>query len=226
MRYIRTVIIAIEILALALLSLCGVVAFSNSGIYSGVISLGNRYLPAITTYHSLIIFLLLFCPGLFFVVLKNKEAGVLASVVFVINLPVFFSFNNIDLLKIFGSTTQITTQIPFFQMLSIGALIISLYLLLNLINEMKLVIQKIKFQQTTLSDINIVFQHQLLLAIILTGGALLISLIITGVARGFEYLFSKYSWVLSWWIVPVTILFVLVLGIYLYWITTRKNAQS
>jgi hypothetical protein len=46
--------------------------------------------------------------------------------------------------------------------------------------------------------------------------------VIFGIARGFEYFISRGSFDLVWWIVPVAISCIVVLGVYLYWFATRK----
>jgi len=221
MSYSRVFIIIVEFFCVAILSLCGIVSFSNSGIYAGFEKAVAGIMPS--AYLSLVIFLVVFALGIFFIIVRNKGGGALTIAVVILSLPSIFSYNNIDLLKIFGASAHITTTITFFQILSIGSLIITAYFLLDLINHLKLNILQLEAQQASASDLKSVLLHQHLTAIILTGGALLVSLIITAVARGFEYFISKNSFILAWWIVPVTLVCILALGIYLYWVTTRKN---
>jgi hypothetical protein len=221
MNYSRIFIIIVEFLCVAILSLSGVVSFSNSGIYGGFENALARFIPS--TYLSLLILLVLFALGVFFIIVKNKGGGGLAVAVIILCLPSIVSFNNIDLLKIFGGSAQFTTKMTFLQTISIGSLIITAYFLLDLINQLKLNLARLSEQQAPPSDLRQVIQHQHLVSIILAGAALLISLLVTAVARGFEYFISRNAFILSWWIVPVALFCIFVLGIYLYWVTTRKS---
>jgi hypothetical protein len=221
MRYSRVFIIIVEFFCVAIMSLCGIVSFSNSGIYAGFEKGVAGIMPS--HYLSLVIFVVVFALGIFFILVRNKGAGILTIAVVILSLPSIFSYNNIDLLKIFGASAHFTTTTTYLQTLSIGSLIITSYFLLDLINHLKLHNVQLEARQASASDLKSVLLHQHLAAIILTGGALLVSLVITAVARGFQYLISKNSFTLSWWIVPVTLVCILVLGVYLHWVTTRKN---
>jgi hypothetical protein len=224
MIYRKIFIFLVELFCVAILSLCGVVAFSNAGLYTEFELLVSRLLPSVSSYLLLLLFLLLFAPGFFFIAIRNKGGGILTIAVMLLCLPSFLSFNTVDLLKIFGGSTHIATRITLIQMLSIGSLVITIYFLLDLINQLKYNIRHLETLQAPDSDLKVVLQPQIIMSIILAGGALLISLIITALARGFEYLFSRNTFILSWWIVPVALFCIMILGIYLYWITTRKNS--
>ena len=221
MKYNWVFIIAVQFLCVVILSMCGIVAFSNSGMYAGFEETISKILPS--AYLSLLVFLVLLVPGVFFIIVRNKGGGILTVVVMLLSLPSILAYDNIDLLKIFGGASHVTTRMTLFQMLSIGSLIITAYFLLDLINQLKLNYFRLKTQGAPPSDIKIVLQNQHLISIILAGAALLVSLVITAVARGFEYFISKQVFSLSWWIVPVALFFILILGIYLYWATTRKS---
>jgi hypothetical protein len=222
MNYSRILIAVVEFFCVAILSLCGIVAFSNSGLYTGFAKSMARFVPS--AYLSFVLFLILLAFGLFYILIRNRGAGILTVAVIILSLPSIFSYNNIDLLRIFGGSGHITTRISLFQMMSIGFLIIAIYFLLDLINKLKTNSRRSRAQQTPSADFQSVSQHQFLISAIFTGGALLFCLVITAAARGFEYFISKNTLALSWWIVPVALFCILVLGIYLRWVTTRKNS--
>jgi hypothetical protein len=224
MKYNRFFILLTELFCLVILDLCGVVAFSNSGIYGSLAKELSKIIPSI--YLSSFIFLVLLALGVFFVIFRNKGSAGLVVIVGLLCLPSIFSYNNLDLFKIFGASTHITTRLTLLQMISIGSLVVCAYFLLDLLQQLKLTVLRFKDNQAPPADIQDVLSHQHLLAIILTGAALLFSLIITAVARGFEYLLSLTTWPLSWWIVPVALFCITVLGIYLYWVTTRQNSTG
>jgi hypothetical protein len=223
MKYHRIFIYATEVVCVVILALCAVTAFSNSALYAGFVKLFSKSVPAV--YLSLLIFLVIMACGVFFIVLRSKGSGILTTIVTILCLPSIFSFNNIDLFKIFGSAASVTTKLTLVQMISIGSLIISVYFLLDLMHQLKLNTQRFKESEAQASDIQDVLKHQHLLAIILVGAALLFSLIITLAARGFEYLLTRNAWSWSWWIIPMALFCIAVLAVYLYWITTRKNTE-
>ncbi len=223
MNYSRIFIAITELVCLTITSLCGMAAFTNSNLYSGINNYLIRMIPSICDHFHLIIFLSLLLPGIVLIIWKNKSPGPLTIAALVLSLPSLLSFNQIDLFKIFRSGALIASEFSLFQMLSSGLLIITAYFLLDLLNQLKLGKLQNKIHQPPSSDIQFVLNHQHIMIIIFTGSALLIGLIISGVARSLEYLISKGTPVFEWWIMPAVLAVIFLLGIYLYWITTRKN---
>jgi hypothetical protein len=217
----RLIIAIMEFFCILIITLCGIVAFSNSSVYSSITNITAKVVPSALLPAILFVILMVF--GILFVMLKNKGVGILAIAALVLALPSILSYNNIDLLKLFNSSARITTQISFFQMLSIGSLVITVYFLLDLIVQLKINLSRFMTREASPADVQNILHYQYLVLLIFTAGALLISLLITAVARGFEALISKEPFILSWWIIPVALFCIFVLAIYLYWITTRKN---
>jgi hypothetical protein len=219
----RIFFITIEFIAIALLAFCAAVSLSDSGLYSGLS--GWIAKPWITNYLTWVIGLVLLAFGIFWISVRNHGAGVLTVIVIVLASPSLLSFNNIDLLKIFGGVSHITTQVTFIQMISIGSLIITLYLLLDLTHQIKLGFNLLESRQAGIVDLQNLVRYQGLICIILAGSALLISILVTLVARGVEFLVYRHVFVLAWWIVPVSLACISGLSAYLYWITTHKTSD-
>jgi hypothetical protein len=221
MKYPRTLITVTQFCAVMVLSLCGTLSLLNSGLYASLEKGLHNWLGS---YLAWLILGLMLALGGFLVLFKNKGGGILAVIAAVLSLPSILSFNSLDLLKIVNGTSHITTHLTFTQVMATGCLIISSYFLLDLTRQVKANESRFKARGASAPDLAAVSLHQLLISIILAGSALLASLIMLAISRGFEALFSKTVLPVSWWIVPAALFCIFVLGIYLFWIATRKNA--
>jgi len=91
--------------------------------------------------------------GSVFIILRRDSAGWFVTIITILCLPSIFSFNNIDLLHIFGGQSHVTTQLSLTQMISIGLLIMAAYFILDLINQLKINWLKLQTRQATETDL-------------------------------------------------------------------------
>ena len=209
-----------------LIGLCGTLAFAQSGAYSALHSyLLTRY-PEIGHYFIWIIWGFLALIGLFSVIWRRKGGGRFCWFALIFAAPSILAFNKLDIPGLLGINLEITTGLALWQVLALSMLIITAYLLLNFMSELKsfrLGLIKKDVDSEDIKNVS-VKSHQTLLIILLC--ALIASSLIILIAVNLEVWLLPFLSRLTWNIIFIAIGCLLMLAIYIYWLGTHHSAAE
>jgi hypothetical protein len=217
----RLLIFLTDIFCIAALALGGTTALRSSGVYTGLQSLLEKInQPASANLHLIILGLLLLL-GLLTVIWKNSSGQTLAVVALLLSLPAIFSFNEMPIFSIVGADVNIPDTLTFPSALAIGLLILTAWWILDMTSMLKKEGLTLTRSRASEPDINSIRYKNHLWVYLIAAGVLLFALAVAALAAGLQQTVSRGLNVLSWWIIPLALAAVFILGVYLYWIATR-----
>jgi divalent metal cation (Fe/Co/Zn/Cd) transporter len=141
-------------------------------------------------------------------------------------LPSIAAFNSLDLLKIFGVESTITTKLSFWETLLLVAVIIICYILINSMNVFKLARIGLISRKASPDDIEQINEFSHWFTLLATIVSMVAVVIICGIAWGLESFISARLPQVPWYIAPVGLVCVIVLGVYIYWVGTGKQSEK
>jgi hypothetical protein len=216
----------VEWVLIAVIGLCGTLAFSSSGAYSLLHRFLLTHYPDIGHYLIAIIWALLALMGLFSVSLQRKGGGFLTWLALILSSPSILAFNKLDIPRMLGLDFTISTSLSFWQVLILTVVILSAYLLLNFMRELKIFrlgLSKKGAESKDIENISIK-SHQFLLAALL--GALVLTVVLAWLAFGLETLLLPYFKHIAWNVVLIGTGCLLVLAAYIYWLGTHQSSSE
>jgi len=215
-----------EWVLIAIIGLCGTLAFASSGLYSLLHNSLLSHYPDIGHYLIAIIWVFLALVGIFSVSFQRKGGGFLTWLAFILTAPSILAFNKLNIPGILGSQYKFTTDLAFWQALVLAAVILTAYLLLNFMRESKLFRLGLVKKQADPADIENVSvkSHQTLILALL--GALVLTAVISLIAVNLEsFLLPGFSR-LPWNVVLIGIACLLFLAVYVYWLGARQTPSD
>ncbi len=215
-----------EWVLILLIGFCGTLAFAQSGAYSALHNYLLTQYPEIGHYLIWIIWGFLALIGLFSVIWRRKGGGRFSWFALIFASPSILAFNKLDIPALLGINLKITTGLALWQILTLVMVIITAYLILNFMSELKSFRLGLIKKDADSADIKKVSvkSHQTLLIIILC--ALIASVLIILIAINLEAWLLPLFRRLPWNIMFIGIGFLLILAIYIYWLGTNHSASE
>jgi hypothetical protein len=212
-----------EWLIIALMALAGVLALANSSAYSWIYDPVAGRWPAFAPFLPGLIWALVFIFGVQSVILRSKGGGALAILVGLISLPALMSFNSVDWLEFIAIQSHNTFEPGFFPGLVLGLLIMTGYLLLNLMSTLKQ--SRLSFKRCGANPADIqgfdISGHSV--AFLGIGVSLAAAIAIYSLSRGTEALSAGFISAVPWYILLIGFGCIFILAVYLYWLGMRKT---
>ncbi|MFC1942228.1 hypothetical protein ACFLWU_03310 [Chloroflexota bacterium] len=225
MRSRITMISIAELVLITSLSGIGIYAFINSGIYSRVNEFGEVInLPPSSI--PIVLWGLLFLFGIFSITIRGQGSGGLVFFVILLALPSILSHNTLNWPGIFGSEFSLDTRLGFYEMLVLGILIITGYVILNRLHLFKRVRHNLTQRGASNVDIEIVALNSYLVLTLAIAVALVTTTAIVFLSRSLELLVLDYIRGMPWNVVFIGIGCVLLLAVYLYWMGARRRTKD
>jgi hypothetical protein len=209
-----------------MMGLCGMLAFTHAGAYSWLHEQIGKHYPAIVSCLPGLIWGILFAFGFVTVILVRRGGGALTWLVVICSLPSILSFNSLDLLKIFSAESRITSDLTFWQAMSLGIAIITCYVLLSSMSVLKQSRLGLLRRQAPDDDIERINTRSHLFMLLICGISLTAALIIYFLADGIERLISGYLPHVPWYIVLISLSGILFLAVYLYWVGAHRRSKT
>ena len=215
-----------EWLIIAVMALASVLALANSSSYSWIHDpVADRW-PSFAPLLPGLIWALVFIFGVQSIILRSKGGGAFAILVGLICLPALMSFNSVDWLEFIGIQSQITSGLGFFPCLVLGLLIMTGYLLLNLMSALKKSRLSFKHRGANPADIQEFDIRGHSVAFLGIGVSLASATVIYGLARGTEALSTGLISAVPWYILLIGFGCIFILAVYLYWLGMRKTTDE
>lgn len=213
-----------EWVLIAIIGLCGTLAFASSGVYSLLHSYLISHYPEIGRYFIAIIWCFLAMVGIFSVSFQRKGGGRFTWFALIFTLPSILAFNKLDIPGVLGLKLELTTGLAFWQVMALAVIILTAYLLLNFMRELKLFRLDLIKKGVDFADIKNVSvkSHQLLLLVLLC--ALILTALISLIAVNLESWLLPYFSHLTWNIIFIGIGCLLILAIYIYWLGAHLSS--
>ncbi len=237
-----------ELALIAALSGIGTYAFVNSDTYSVVREFGAVHNYAVIYYVPAILWGLLFTFGVFNISFRGKGNGFFAWVVTLLSLPSLLSYDTINLLGIFGSEFQLSTDIivnslgillgifgsafqfstniGFSGMLALGVLIITGYVVLNYLHLFKQARHNLTVRGASSTDIKSVVVNSHLMLLLSIVAALAATIFVAFLSRNLELLVLNYIRKMPWNVVCIGLFCIMLLAFYLYWLGARRRTKN
>ena len=208
---------------IAVIGLCGTLAFASSGAYSFLHNFLLSHYPEIGRYFIAIIWGFLALVGIFSISFRRKGGGRLTWFALIFAMPSILAFDKLNIPGLLGIKIELTTELAFWQVMALTVGILSAYLLLNFMRELKLFRLKLIKKEADSADIAMVSvnSHQILLLVLLC--ALVLTALISLLAVNLEsWLLPNFSR-LPWNVVLIGIGCLLILAAYIYWLGTHRS---
>jgi hypothetical protein len=213
----------VEWIVIALLALAGVLALTNASAYSWIHDPVADRVPALAPFLPVLIWALVFLFGVQSIIWRSKGGGTFTLLVGLISLPALMNFNSIDWLKFIGIQSHVTDGLGFFPCLVLGLLVMTGYLLLNLIGNLKQSRNSLQRRGADRADIQEFDIHGHFTTFLGIGVSLVAAMVIYGLSRGVEALSGGYISSVPWYILLIGFGCVIILAVYLYWLGMRKT---
>ena len=215
-----------EWLLIAIIGLCGTVAFASSGAYTLLHNALIAHYPQIGRYLIAIIWGFLALIGVFSVSFRRMGGGRLTWLAVIFALPSILAFNKLNVPGLLGLDLHITTNLTFQQVMALTLGILTAYLLLNFMRELKLIrlnLGKKKADQTDIENVS-VRSHQVLLITLIC--ALVLTAIVSLIGVSVEHWLLPYFKNLAEKVVLVGAGGLLILAIFIYWLGTHHSIND
>jgi hypothetical protein len=213
----------VELALIGIASLCGGLAFVSSSTYAGFHGLINSHFPSVSSYLPLFFWVFLFIIGFLFILVGNKGSGGFTWLVVVFSLPTLLSFNSLDLLKIIGSETKLTSTLPFYGSLCLGVMIAICYILLNYMTLMKRSRRSLAKRGANEEDVENINTrtHQWLFYITLATVAAIAIIVLSGnvIEQAILPSFENSGGI----VILIGLGCTLILAVYVYWMGSRRT---
>jgi hypothetical protein len=225
MRARITIVSIAELTLIAALSGSGTYAFINSSIYSWVKNFGEAInLPL--SYIPIVLWGLLSLYGVFNITLRGQGSGGFVFLVTLLSLPSILSHNILNWLGISGLEFTLSTSLGFYEVLVLGVLIITGYVVLNRMHLFKQARRNLTARGANPVDIESVTFNSYLVLILAIVAALVATIAIAFLSRNLELLVLDYIRDMPWNVVFIGIGCVLLLAVYLYWLGARRRSKN
>jgi hypothetical protein len=212
----------VELILIGIASLGGGLAFVSSSTYAWLYRLINSHFPSVSPYLPVFFWLFLFLIGILFIFIGNKGSGGFTWLLVIFSLPSILSFNSLDLLKIVGSKTNLTSTLPFAALLCLGVMIIVCYILLNYMTLMKQSRRSLVKRGASLEDvenINTQSHRWLFLMTLATVGVITLVVLLGQLLESALFpSLNKSGWIIIWIGLGCT----LILAVYIYWLGSHR----
>jgi hypothetical protein len=211
---------------IAVIGLCSTLAFASSSTYVFLHKFLLSYYPELGRYFIAIIWGFIALIGIFSVSFRRKGGGRLTWLALIIALPSILAFDKLNIPGVLGINFELTTELAFWQVLALAAAILTAYLLLNFMRELKLVRFSLGKKGADSADIEKVAikSHQILLLVVL--GALVLTALVSLLAANLESWLLPYFSRLPWNVVLIGLFGLLILAIYIYWLGTHHSSSG
>ncbi len=219
------IITVAEWILITVISVCAILCLTPSNFYIGLHDILAKNHATLAEYLPLIIWFVIFEIGIMTVFVWKKGGGLVFLLAVLAALPSIAAFNSLDLLKIFGVESTIATKLSFWETLLLGAVLIICYILINSMNVLKLARIGLINRKASPDDIEQVNEFSHLFTLLATVVSMVVVVIICGIAWSLESLISS-SLPQVWYIVPVGLGCVIVLGVYIYWVGTGRQGEK
>jgi hypothetical protein len=222
----RLVFITAEWTLIVLIGLCGTLAFAQSGIYSALHDFVLARYPDIGHYLIWIIWSFLALIGIFSITFRRKGGGGFTWFALIFASPSILAFNKFDILSLLGLNFKITTALSFWQVLLLTTTIITAYLLLNFLRELKIFRLSLIKKAVDPADIENVSvkSHKILLLISLC--SLFLSACVILIAVNLKSWIMPVLIQLPWNIGFIGIGCLFILAVYIYWLGTHTSSPE
>jgi hypothetical protein len=218
-----------EAILIGIMSLCGTFAFTSSKLFASFQEFIKSYVAEIVLYTPLIIGGLLFASGVLLIMVKNKGRGFFALLIVFFSLPSILNLDSVDLfrfLKLDMVRAQFTTTLNSTELMVIGVVIITCYLLINFMSLLRKSRNNLSAQGVDKSGTAGVYfrSHIVLLQII--AFAFIVAVLIMVSALGIESVTHSTVTRLPWNLFFVGLGCVMLIAAYIYWIVSRRKHIS
>jgi hypothetical protein len=219
-------IIFAEWLLIALIGLCGTLAFISSGIYEIIHNFMMSHYPDIGQYFIGIIWGFIALTGIFSISFRRKGGGRLTWIAIFFSLPSILAFNKIDLGTLVGLQSKLTTSLSFWQAATLSIIILVAYILINFMREFKLFRLGLINKNVDSQDVqNITVQSHIILVT-----AMLCTLILSAItgllAINLESRLLPFFKSLPTYLFPIGCVCLLMLAVYIYWLGTHYSSSD
>jgi hypothetical protein len=204
----------IEIALIGIMSLCGTIAFDSSHLFST------------PSYFALIIWGVLFVIGVLMVALAGKKLGIFTWLVILFSSPATLSFNSLDLPRLIklGVINQVfKSDLSFSQILILGIIIITCYLLLYFILTINKTRVSLKKRGANSNETDKVFEKSYLVLLFFAGIAIFIAMLILAFTKGIELISTPMIKSISPSILLVGMICTILIALYLYWLVSSRK---
>jgi hypothetical protein len=218
-----------EAVLIGIMSLCGTIAFTSSQIFVSFQDFAMLRFPVIVRFTPIIIGTVLFTIGVLLIMIKNKGGSFFAGLVVVFSLPSILSFDSLDLLRFFKLDlirTQFTSNLNSNEIMAIGMVIITCYILIDFMSLLRKSRNNLSGQGADKSGTDVVYSrsHLVLLQIVVI--AVIIAMLIMVFARGIELLALSSMTRLPWNLFFVGLGCITLIAVYIYWMVSRRKHIS
>ena len=211
---------------ISIIGLCGTLSFVSSGTYSFLSNYIISHYPEIGRYLIALIWVFLAAIGVFSVSFRRKGGGRFTWFALVFALPSILTFNKLDVPGLLGLKVEFTTKLEFWQALTLSIGILTSYLLLNFMRELKISRLSLIKKMADPADIKnwLINSHRILLLALLC--ALVLTAAISLIAINLEAWLLPYFHRLTWNIILIGVGCLLMLALYVYWLGTHHRFSS
>jgi len=214
-----------ELVLITALSGIGTYAFMNSSVYSWVRNFGE-VLNLPLSYVPIVIWGLLSLYGVFNITLRRQGSGGFVFFVTLLSLPSILSHNTLNWLGMSGSEFTLSTSLSFYEMLALGVLIITGYVVLNCMHLFRQARRNLTGRGANPADIESVTLSSYLVLFLAIAAALVVTIAIAFLSRNLELLVLDRIRAMPWNVVFIGIGCVLLLAVYLYWLGARRRTKD
>ena len=211
---------------ISIIGLCGTVAFVSSGTYASISNYFVSHYPEIGRYLMALIWIFIAAVGVFSVSFRRKGGGRFTWLALIFALPSILSFNKLNVPALLGFDNVLTTKLEFWQTLVLAAGILTAYLSLNFMRELKITRLSLNKKRADKPDIDnwLINSHIILLLALLC--TLVLSAVIALFAIRMEAWLLPYFHRLPWNIIMIGVGCLLVLAFYVYWLGTHHKSSN
>lgn len=163
---------------------------------------------------------------MFNITIRGQGSGGFIFFVFLLSLPSILSHNILNWLGISGLGFTLSTSLGFYEMLSLGVLIITGYTVLNRMHLLKQAQRNLTERGANPVDIESVTFNSYLVLILAIVAALITTIAIAFLSHNLELLVLDYIRDMPWNVVFIGIGCVLLLAVYLYWLGARRRPKG
>jgi len=220
-----TMISIAELVLIAALSGSGTYAFINSSIYVWVKEFGEAINLPVSSI-PVLLWGLLSLYGVFKITIRGQGSGSFVFFVFLLSLPSILSHNILNWLGISGLEFTLSTSLGFYEMLALGVLIITGYVVLNRMHLFRQARRNLAERGANPVDIESVTFNSYLMLILATAAALVATIAIAFLSRNLELLVLDHIRAMPWNVVFIGIGCILLLAVYLYWLGARRRTKD
>jgi hypothetical protein len=211
---------------IAIIGLCGTLAFASSGAYSGLHNYLLSHYPEIGKYLIAIVWGFLAMVGIVSITFRRKGGGRFTWLALIFAMPSILAFNKLDIPGLLGLKIELTTGLAFWQVMVLTLGIMAAYLLLNFMRELKLFRLLLGKKGADPADIDNVSvkSHQLLLASLLS--AVVLTAAVSLISVNLESFLLPYFSRLPWNIVFIGAGCLLIMAVFIYWLGIHLSSSD